>query len=371
LQRATILLVRRDKVCTFGIFPPCFTARHPQVLRNPPKGESRTPLGCINKAFRFWKENTVTPTFRPYQTEDDFWRMREFLRQVFLLNHGLMRSWHVARLDYARWHSVLNCAHLRLEDVAFLWEEADKLIAILMPDGGHGEAHLLVHPHLRTSELEEEMLCVAEDRLATVNPDGSRKLCIWAPEQDQLRRDLLSRHDYVKDDGPEHQWRRCLETPIPDVPVYPGYSIRSLGDGLELLERCYASGLGFHNGDINIAVDNRADPTWYRNIQTAPLYRRDLDLVAIAPDGAIAAFCTIWFDDVTRSAYFEPVATVPAHQQRGLGKAVMTEGLRRLRHMGATTAFVGGYGPAGNALYQSVMGSEHELYEPWVKEWIP
>jgi hypothetical protein len=40
--------------------------------------------------------------FRPYQTEDDYWRMREFLRQVFFLNHRLERSWHVARLDYAR-----------------------------------------------------------------------------------------------------------------------------------------------------------------------------------------------------------------------------------------------------------------------------
>jgi predicted N-acetyltransferase YhbS len=99
------------------------------------------------------------------------------------------------------------------------------------------------------------------------------------------------------------------------------------------------------------------------------LYRRDLDLVAVAPDGAIASFCTIWFDDVTRSAYFEPVATVPAHQRRGLGRAVMTEGLRRLQRMGATLALVGGYSPEANGLYRSVMGSEHELNEPWVREW--
>jgi mycothiol synthase len=111
------------------------------------------------------------------------------------------------------------------------------------------------------------------------------------------------------------------------------------------------------------------DPSWYRNIQTAPLYRRDLDLVAIAPEGEIAAFCTIWFDDVTRSGYFEPVATVPARQRRGLGRAVTTEGLRRLQRMGATTAFVSGYRTAANALYRSVMGPDHELYEPWVKEW--
>jgi hypothetical protein len=39
---------------------------------------------------------------RPYQTEDDFWSMRQFLRHIFLLNNRLMRSWHVTRLDYAR-----------------------------------------------------------------------------------------------------------------------------------------------------------------------------------------------------------------------------------------------------------------------------
>jgi GNAT superfamily N-acetyltransferase len=258
---------------------------------------------------------------------------------------------------------------VRLEEVAFLWESNGEIIAFLMPDGGTGEAHLCVHPGLRTHDLEVEMIAVAEEHLAAVQPDGSRKLCIWAPAHDQLRQNALHGHGYTRDDHAECQWRRWLDSPIPNVPLAPGYSIRSLGVGLELLERCYASGLGFHDGDIQIAVSNRDDPSWYRNIQTAPLYRRDLDLVAIAPEGDIAAFCTIWFDDVTRSGYFEPVATVPVHQRRGLGKAVMTEGLRRLQGIGATTAFVSGFSTAANALYRSVMGSDHELYQPWVKEW--
>ncbi len=313
----------------------------------------------------------MTPSFRPYRTEDDFWRMREFLREVLLLNNCLQRSWHVARLDYARWHGLINIAKLRLEDVAFLWEDAGQLIAFATSEGAPGEIHFSVHPSFRTLELEEAMLCVAEEHLAEVTADQNRKLCLFATESDRLRQDLFSRHGYVKGDWPEHIWRRHLETPVEDVPLYSGYSIRSLGDGLELLERCYASGLGFHEGDISVAVENRTDVTWYRNIQTAPLYRRDLDLVAVAPDGAIAAFCTIWFDDVTRSAYFEPVATVPAHQRRGLAKALMTEGLRHLQRMGATTAFVTGYSTRANALYRSVMGPEHELYDPWEKEWTP
>jgi mycothiol synthase len=312
----------------------------------------------------------VSLEFRPYQTEDDFWHMREFLRQVFLLNNRRESSWHVARLDYARWHTCLNCAHVCLEDVAYLWEQDGQIVAFLMPDGGPREAFLNVHPFLRTAELEEEMLAVAEEHLPEITPAGTRKLVVWAPEGDEQRHALLMRHGYTRESWPEHQWRRQLDAPIEDAPVPPGYTIRSLGDGLELLERCYASGLGFHEGDIKFAVENRDDPTWYRNIQNAPLYRRDLDLVAVAPDGAIAAFCTIWFDDVTRSACFEPVATVPAHQRRGLGKALLTEGLRRLQRMGALTAFVGGYSQAANALYRSVMGPEHDLDEPWVKEWV-
>ncbi len=307
-------------------------------------------------------------SFRPYAGEDDFWRMRAFLRDVMILNGGLERSWHVARLEYARWHMCLNCAHIGLEDVAFLWETAGELIGFVTPDGGKGEAHLCVHPAHQTRGLEEQMLEVAEENLSAPAQNGGCTLTVWSPEPDELRRDLLISRGYHKAGEGEHNWRRCLDAPIPDAPLAPGYVIRPLGDGLELLERCYASGLGFHRGDIAIAVDNRNDVTWYRNIQTAPLYRRDLDLVAVAPGGSIAAFCTIWFDDVTRSAYFEPVATVPAHQRRGLGKAVMTEGLRRLQRMGCLIAFVGGGSPWANALYSSVMGPEYELYESWKRD---
>jgi GNAT superfamily N-acetyltransferase len=141
-----------------------------------------------------------------------------------------------------------------------------------------------------------------------------------------------------------------------------------MGNGLELLERCYASGLGFHDDDINVARKNRDNPAWYHHIQSAPLYRRDLDLVAVAADGSVASFCTIWFDDVTRTAYFEPVATVPAHRRHGLGKALLVEGLHRLKEMGCLVAFVGGYSERANGLYSSVMGEEYDVSEPWEKK---
>lgn len=304
---------------------------------------------------------------RNYQTEDDYWRIREFLRRVFLLNGRREVGWHVATFDYTRWHMYQNCFGKRPEDVISLWETpSGEIIAVLLPIDP-GSAHLQVHPGLRTPALEEEMLAVAEERLAAREADGTRRLTVWACAEDALRQRLLAQRGYVRGDDAERTWRRLLDAPIPDVPLPPGYCVRSLGDGLEFLERCYASGLGFHDGDIRVAVDNRTDPTWYRNIQNAPLYRRDLDLVAVAPDGSIASFCTVWFDDVTRSGLYEPVATVPEHQRRGLARAVITEGLRRLQRMGAVVASVGGFSPAANALYSSVMSSDCIVTESWVK----
>lgn len=311
-------------------------------------------------------------TMRGYQTEDDFWRIRDFLRQVMLLNHLRQRSWHVARFEYWRWHGIENLGQGPLQETVFIWEtEGGQIAAVLNPEEA-GQAFLQVHPAHRSPELEDEMVALAEMRLAQVGADGTRKLWLWADSQDTLRHAILSRRGFRRvevQDAQEVIHRRSLDGPLPEAPLTPGYAVRPLGDGLELLERCYASGLAFHNNDLQYAVDNRNDSRWYRNLQTAPLYRRDVDIVAVAEDGSIAAFCTVWFDDVTRTAYFEPVATVPAHQRRGLGKAVMVEGLRRLKRMGAQVAFVGGYSTAANALYTSVMGMQHDVSAPWGKEW--
>ena len=71
---------------------------------------------------------------------------------------------------------------------------------------------------------------------------------------------------------------------------------------------------------------------------------------------------------VTRSGAFEPVATLPNHQRRGLGKAVMCEGLRRLKRMGATQARVGSYSESAGRLYASAGFTQYELCEEWCRE---
>jgi mycothiol synthase len=304
-------------------------------------------------------------TMQSYQTEDDYWRIRAFLRQVMLLNGVREKSWHVARLDYWRWHVALNCQDRdSIADVTFLWETADGQIAAGLNPEDDGDAFLQVHPEFRTPALEEAMIAVAEERLA-VEREGKRVLVVWADAQDALRLDLLKRRGYTRGKWTGSQWRRDLNAPIPDVSIPPGYTVRALGDVDELPARSWASWRGFHP---DAPDEDYEGWEWYLNIQRCPLYRRDLDIVAAAPSGEIASFCTLWYDDVTRSAYIEPVATVPEHQRRGLARANITEGLRRLQRLGATRAFVSGYEPGPNALYSSVLSTEHDLSEQWIKE---
>jgi mycothiol synthase len=252
----------------------------------------------------------------------------------------------------------------QLEQDVFLWETEDgQIVSVLNPEQA-GNAHLQAHPRLCPPELEEEMIALAEERLA-VQRQGRRVVAVWTDARDTHRLAVLKRRGYTRGKWAEHQWRRDLDAAIPDVPVPPGYTVRALGDVNELPTRSWASWRGFHPDEPD---DDYEGWEWYLNIQRCPLYRRDLDIVAVAPGGEIASFCTLWYDDVTRSAYVEPVATVPEYQRLGLARAAIAEGLRRAKRLGATRAFAGGYEPGPNALYASVLSPDHDRSEQWIKD---
>ena len=305
---------------------------------------------------------------RRYQTEGDFWRMRDFLRQVFLLNHRRMICWPLIRLDYWRWHGIKNLGDGSLETGIYIWEnEAGDIVAVLNQEEA-GQVFMQVHPAYKTIELEVQILDQAEKHLRAPSRRGGLVIWIWSDSADDIRQGLLEKRGYThiaSDD--EYQWYSDLEQTIPGTPQRTGYTIRSLGEAAELPTRCWASWRAFHPNEPDEKYDS--DCTWYKNIQSSPLYRRDLDLVAIAPTGEVAAFTTLWYDDVTRSGCFEPVGTVPEHQRRGLGRSLMIEGLHRLKRMGGTLAMTSGYSLPAKALYQSVLGPVHTISQPWEKRW--
>ena len=310
----------------------------------------------------------MTLTLRNYQTEDDYWRIRAFLREVFLLNGRRELGWQPARLDYWRWDFIANWQESDpMEQVTFLWGTPSGEIAAVLNPEVRGDAHLQIHPQHRAPELLEEMTVVAEQRLATPTTPKQRQLRVWVNENDALLQQILIRRGYARSGLAEKQHYLPANVPLPDPPVAPGYTVRALGDVAELPARSWIVWKAFNPNEPD---DHYWGWEWYRNIQRMPLYRRDLDIVAVAPDGEFASSCILWYDDATRAGYFEPVGTHPDHLRRGLGKAVMYAAMRRFRDMGGLVAAVGGYTPAANALYDSVMPLERELSEAWGREWL-
>jgi GNAT superfamily N-acetyltransferase len=308
----------------------------------------------------------MKPILRNYQKEEDYWCIREFLREVSLLNNRHDFAWSLLRWDYWRWHVNENIFHFALQDVITLWELSGRIVAMLNPDGD-GEAFFQVHPAYRGEISVAEMLEVAERKLFKTKENGNRELIVWVNADDDSTKALFTEHGYTRSRFlAEHMRLRCLSQPVPDSVPQNGYTVRALGDEGELPARSWLSWRVFHPDEPD---DKYQGWEWYKNVQRIPLYRRDLDIVAVAPDGELAAFCTVWFDDVTRIAVFEPVGTHPNHQKRGLGKAVMSEGLRRAERLGATLATVSSYSTGAHALYNSMGFTEFDLLEPWIKEW--
>ena len=108
----------------------------------------------------------MKPMMRLYENEEDYWRIRPFLREIFRLNDWREVSWPVARWDYWRWPGVESWGDGPLEKVVFIWETPEGRIAAVLNPEGRGEAFMQVHPGLRAPELEAEMLAVAERHLA-------------------------------------------------------------------------------------------------------------------------------------------------------------------------------------------------------------
>jgi mycothiol synthase len=304
--------------------------------------------------------------FRSYNNEEDYWRIRNFLREVFLLNERLEHSWHVARLDYWRWHYILNLQVCEsIEKIISIWETEDSQIAGVLHPIGQGEIRLHVHPQFRSHALENEMLRQAEEQLPEQMENGQRVLYLPVFNHDVVRQEILIQRGYLKGQGLGHHWWRDLDGSIPETPRPSGYTIRSMGLIDEHPARSWASWRAFHSDEPHEAYDG--DWSWYQNVQSAPLYRRDLDIVAVTQQNEIAAFCTIYYDDTTRSAVSVLVGTAAEHWRRGLGKAVMLEGMRRLKVMGCTRIFATAYDPPAYALYSSVMQSM-QISETWYKE---
>jgi ribosomal protein S18 acetylase RimI-like enzyme len=248
-----------------------------------------------------------------------------------------------------------------------LWESAGDQLAGYVLSEGPGDAHLQVHPDFRY--LEAEMITWAEANLAVADAaTGKRTLEIYVYEYDALRQHLLTGRGFEKlSYGGMCRHLRLGFQSLPAPVVAPGYTLRTtnpadLADCQRIADLLNAA---FHR-DFHNAQE------FHNFARCAPCFRRDLDLVMVAPEGSFAAYVGVPYDAANRRGIFEPVCTHPDHQRKGLARALMLEGFHRLRALGAVDATVDtGDAVAANAFYTAMGFTEAYRGHVWRKEWQP
>lgn len=159
------------------------------------------------------------------------------------------------------------------------------------------------------------------------------------PADATLREALLERGFAAGDAWLDEGWLDAALRP----PVSP------LADDYHLVDRRATADRPHHLAERN-------GPDVERRLRETSLYRDDLDLVVLAPDGTIAGYALFWHDPVSSTGLVEPMRTEDAHQRRGLARHLLTAGIERLAAAGARRIKICWEidNPASGPLYRSV-----------------
>jgi GNAT superfamily N-acetyltransferase len=283
-------------------------------------------------------------THRAYRDHEDFWLVRELLLSTYP-NTAVGFNWEIRRWEGWMYHREKPFTIPRLAELVHLWESSTgRVIGAVHPEGT-GDAYLQVHPDHR--HIEVEMVEWAEAHLSVPDQRG-RRLDIFVFDYDTPRRRLLEGRGYHKTaDLMVTRRLRLGGRPLQEAEVAPGYKLRATGpDDYQRVADIINAGFGRTS---HTAAEVEAFMT------RSPSFRHDLDLAAETGDGTFAAYVGLTHDAVNRRGIVEPVCTHPDHLRRGLARALILEGLARLRSLGVTDVYVDtGDAVPANRLYEEV-----------------
>ena len=296
-------------------------------------------------------------TQRFYQGETDYAAMRRLIADSYQLAapHSYML---LGDLDW--WRALLEEPEAFLPTIP-LWFAGDTLVGFVWPREGNGE--IVSHPHHRAAE--PLMLAYAEQHLRTpATATEPAALTLVSLQSETHRNELFAARGFVRLDSflASHILDLSRPTPTPQLPA--GFTFRDMSgdlDDAEIEARVNVHRTAFHPSKFTAAK--------YAVARNSATYRPDFDLVVVAPNGDFAAYCILWFEPQNQVALYEPVGCHPDYQRQGLGRAVLYEGMQRLRELGAARAHVGSWrdDSAGALLYRAAGFQLIDRFYDWRK----
>lgn len=284
---------------------------------------------------------------RKFQPEKDLEQLEAYLRNQYCRNQN-MSSWLPQRLHdliYRMGAQEADGGRERSMDYIFLWEEKEEIVACILPDGEN------IYFSIKNGfeALFRSMLAYSEENCLPLfhkMEDGSVKF--WVAANDSLT--------YMQKNLLEAGYTRYAEEDY-DNCVYPReISVSAtLPEGFALLygeayndeeNKWSACSLGFHP-DWE-APDYRINMNPYLARKRSSMYQDSFECIVVDENAQekndVCAYCFIYVDTQTKTAFIEPVSTREKYRHKGIGKAMMHAVMLRCKEMGIEKCYVNSFG---------------------------
>jgi ribosomal protein S18 acetylase RimI-like enzyme len=157
-----------------------------------------------------------------------------------------------------------------------------------------------------------------------------RHRTLWAFSQQTQRQAVLSAFGYCAG-AAEYRMHNMRPSDAPLVSIPSGFTVGTVDDTLvDSRTACQRS--AFESTKMTSEI--------YHQVRSLPSYTGTWDRVMVNEAGDVVAFCTIWYDQVSGIALFEPVGCHQAYQRRGLTRALICQSLHDLAAAGVREARV-------------------------------
>jgi mycothiol synthase len=270
-------------------------------------------------------------------------------------------DWHYWHVGDLAWAFFMVACHLVPREQIRLWHDAGGRLAGYAMLGEDPSFDWQVLPQHAEAGIESEALTWAEARLhALRRRDPQRwggELVCSVRRDDGVRIAFLERHGFRRERAGRVEVNllrplSSLDDPIPEeTPPLAGWQVRGLAGAGEISGRAAAQREVWQPWSVGEVGDDD-----YAYLMQLPGYHRDLDVVAVTPQGVIAAYANGWIDPVNRIGDLGPVGACPAYRRQGWTRAVLFESLRRMRARGMDRVCIstGEANTPARRLYESI-----------------
>ena len=294
---------------------------------------------------------------RAYNHAVDYERVDRFLCDVYEPSDRLL-NWLQPRWEYMHAHPFIE--NVPLQKIA-VYEDEGEIVGLAHPEDKPTFIYFQRKPGY--DEVLPLMFDYADRHFGGPSIMLQRNIIglFVGDFDDALEQEAAANGYEMLPDYAEGYSKLALGEPIAAASLPAGFRLQSLADenDHQKINRCLWRGFN-HEGEIPPEELSRSAVA-----QNAPNFRKDLTIVAVAPDGEYVSYAGIWLVADLGFAYVEPVATDPDYRRMGLGRAAVLESVRRAQDEGADVAWVGSDQP-----FYKAMGFEKKFQRNlWVK-WL-